>query len=244
MSCTKNRKNLENGEYLLGYNKTNKEHTCGYLFNNSGVLIRNLCQTNSIPAGYSIEYYETGVPKSIEYYVDGLLEGDKILFYESGVIKSITPYSNGKINGEIILYFPNGHLNAINLFEHDSLYYIRVYNDTLNISKFGEHLTPIVTINKDSVQVNDSVIVTIRLPRNDRYELLSGKYFLFYETLPAEYVLKLTPVPENKKSLSSEDFLISIRGLKPSHEKFYCYITTKDGTQVSDIIYRDIYFIE
>lgn len=244
LSCKNNTFKTKDGGYVIGYNKDSIDFQCGYLFNKESILEQNLCQFNGIPNGFSILYYPSGVPESVEYYEMGKLAKQRILYHESGIMDRIIPYSNGKINGELFIYDPKGELNAVNLFENDSLYYIKVYKD--NLSEYGdvERIIPIILLERDSAEVNDTIKLIIRIPFNEKHGITPGRYSFHYNVHRAEILKHELPLPIDSSSWDDEAVEISVRCTEPGHYKFYCVVKDENHKYASQYIFRDLYIME
>lgn len=85
---------------------------------------------DSIKNGLWIEYYPNKVIKSIEFYIDGELQGPFLLFYENGNLKFESQIMNNEFEGERIVYFDNGKVQNKGYFlngKQDSIWEFYLY---------------------------------------------------------------------------------------------------------------------
>lgn len=99
---------------------------------------------DSMPNGYSMEFYENGKVKQINFYLHGQLDDYQTYYFPSGGLKSKERYIYGKLFGSMYIYRENGMLDQYNFFDaNGNLAYQRLYNDRGETVQ--EHGSPIVT---------------------------------------------------------------------------------------------------
>ncbi len=240
ISCNSKKRGLKEGERLVEYgDNKNGQFDCALIVDKNNFLLRKFCLKEDALIGNVIYYYESGIPKSIDPYRNDTLEGIKLDYYDSGIIHSMTSYVKGKKNGIVKIYYPNGYMKAINLVDNDSIYYVRIYPDTNHINEYDENLIPIVYIDSDPRIIGDTSAVKVKLPLNPQFGIDSGKYILRYDRNISKVLEGKHPYARFQVILSGKDIFIGLPAIS-AHDKFYCYITDKQGSIVGPTIYLDL----
>jgi antitoxin component YwqK of YwqJK toxin-antitoxin module len=87
------------------------------VFDEFGDRINECIYKDGKKHGKSLSYYsktQGGGVYELSYYVDGVIDGDKVTFYPTGEVMSVTPYIKGKAQEYPKNYSPSGNLGLPN----------------------------------------------------------------------------------------------------------------------------------
>jgi hypothetical protein len=146
-------------------------------------------------------YYSDHSVKSTCTLVDGRRDGVLIEYYPDGVVCSKQNWKEGKLNGEVLMYYTNGSLGERSFFQDSvkigvtSYYYetgellekqwydsigrridFERYSKSGTIDYSGS--APIFFLNRDTVQIGDSVILFIKLANIDTSKVVQEAFFI------------------------------------------------------------------
>lgn len=129
-----------------------------------------------------LSYYEDGALYRSVFYVNDTIVGKDTIFYPTGEINRVIDIQNNLANGHIHIYNKDGTLKAFNEVEDDSVFYIKTYSyRDGEVIDSQEAYNALVTTNRDTFMLEDTVVVTFRLPKVDsaRYDI--NKFFISYD---------------------------------------------------------------
>ncbi|MBT8232310.1 MAG: toxin-antitoxin system YwqK family antitoxin [Saprospiraceae bacterium] len=100
----------ENGNVIEEYEVSENQVKNGAYkrFFESGEIQETATYVNGKLEGERIIYHKNGKPEIREFYKDDVLEGDYFSYYENGQIEISSKYSNGVMNGPLTKYYENG----------------------------------------------------------------------------------------------------------------------------------------
>jgi|GEM_PF-2465786 len=162
------------------------------------------------------------------------------MYYENGIIKQVQSYVNGKKQGKTIMNYFNASLKAINLNYNDSTYYVRVYPDSNSASNYREDYIPIVLLKKDTVQIGIPFEVIIRFPLFPELGLTKGKYHIHHDLFSSDFLGEEFAETREISPLTRDDLIITYQLANPGMHRFYCYVTDLSGDKKGPIVHRDI----
>src|SRR5690606_11591045 len=138
-------------------------------------------------------FYENGKLKSRSNWLAGKEEGEAVVFFENGNIQFRAFHRKGKIVGRSTVYYDNGNVRERKLYDSlGNMQHIMTYSKEGKIEK--SFVVRLLYATKDSVQVGEETIVTIKFPFT-----LSGEIFIEAsqvepsgETFYEEHVLQIS----------------------------------------------------
>lgn len=218
------------------------ECSCQYGFDKNGTLLKNLCELNGLLEGQAIYFYPNGLIKTIEFYQKGILQGQRIDYFENGIVQQRTNYINGQISGNLYYYFENQSIKQIDFYEKDSVYFSRIFSDSLNSTIYKDILRPKILLAQDTFQKSDTVELHIRLPFVAKYGLIADSLVLRYDRLPADIAEGKNPFGKYNVILKDEDTYIDLPSSFTAHDRFFCYITNRRDSIISQMVFKDLYY--
>ncbi len=241
LSCKDPDMQLVNGELRIWtINDSDSNTTCSYFFDTRKVLKRKMTENKLLKTGTLIHYFENGNPESIQSFKNEQLDGNTIVYFENGIISQIRPYENGMEHGESILYYQNGFVKAINLIFEDSLYFVRVFSDSMGAPQFQDNYIPIVYLNNDKINDNRYIEVKIRFPLYPSLGLIKDKFIIYYDMHSEDFIKDIIPIARHSQKITGDDIVVTLNPDKHETNIFYCYITDLTGKTVGPIIQRKV----
>ncbi len=165
-----NRQNVVRRSYYKNGNVKSVSEMDGGLINGthlfyypSGTLQSRGTYLRGLAHGTVESFYENGKLKSRSTWLNGKEEGNAITYFKNGSHQFIAFYKMGKIVGRSLVYHEDGKVRERKLYDSlGNIQHIMVY--ALDGSLKKSFVVPYLKATKDSVRVDEEVIITIKFP--------------------------------------------------------------------------------
>lgn len=143
---------------------------CQKHFYHSGNLKKSACFKGQKLHGKGHTFFENGKDSTIATYENGIIIGEFMSFHQNGELKSKVNFEEGLKQGKQKHFHQSGKLKSIAYYKDDILYKLQMFKpDSVEIKSMLDTVAywPIVNINKDSFNVNDTLIISSTFPANE-----------------------------------------------------------------------------
>lgn len=216
--------------------KTNKG--CAYIIDDLSRIKTKMCISNNQPFDTIINYYPSGIPKVVILILDGKDNSDEIYYHDNGMIYKTMSIRSNKVEGILKIYYRDGYLKAINLTEHDSIYYIRAYPDSLTYN-YTENIKPIINFDKDTANIDDTISFNVRLPFSGWNGIQSSDFEFHHDDIPLKDLILGYFLPRFTDTFVNDQITGYITASDTGRFQFFGYVTRKGNPSKYNMIKKE-----
>lgn len=210
------------------FNKNNGKEFYVEEYFRKGTIKKEFCILDERIDGAYLEYFENGTLKEKSFKTKGKLNGRAETYYDNGQLHHELSYKKGVPIGKGFYYYKDGHIKAENRFYKGETYYSKFYSK--EDSTFQELITPLISLNKDTLTFMDDLEITFELPEIFNSDISRDRCIIEFDLGRDSLEFEEYVYPTNKISMKggevTEVFIIEDLGTQTLYG-YVSYINNK-----------------